>query len=267
LGRLEQVPGLWSWGGAGAPTLLPTEYDKPLLPTSGYRVTSGYLVSLAISPDGRTVAAGDTGGTVHLWDAQTGKLLRDARTGKLRTLPGSGQPATSVAFDPTGPLLAVTDNSGVSLWRWDTAESLTRLKHPGATSVVFDPSGQHLVSTVADGTVKIWTSDGKPVGDELIAHGRLSSAPSFSQDGRLLAVGTTAGLVEVWEVSSGVTVRLDRHHSAAVNKVVFLPGSDSNLISASDDTTVAEFTCPACTDTDQDKMIKKAEADSAKVPQ
>ncbi|MGH3771932.1 MAG: PQQ-binding-like beta-propeller repeat protein [Pseudonocardiaceae bacterium] len=265
LGRLERVPMLWSWGGDGPPQLLPLEYEQPSLPTSGYRVVDGYLASLAISPDGKTVAAGDTGGTVHLWDARTGKLLRDARTEKLRTLPGSGQPANSVAFDPAGQLLAATDRDGVRLWRWDTPEPPTRLKHPGATSVTFDPSGQHLVSTVADGTVKIWTADGKPVGDELIAHGRLSSGPSFSQDGRLLAVGTTAGLVEVWEVSSGVTVMLDRHHSASVNKVVFLPGSNPRLISASDDTTVAEFTCPACTD--QDKVIQQAEDYLKQVPQ
>jgi hypothetical protein len=45
-------------------------------------------------------------------------------------------------------------------------------------------------------------------------------------------------------------VMLDRHHGAPVNNVTFLPGDRSRLISASDDTTVAQFSCFACTDPD-----------------
>jgi WD40 repeat protein len=129
------------------------------------------------------------------------------------------------------------------------------LDHPHATSVTFDPSGERLASTDGDGTVKIWTRDGKLV-RELVAHGRLSSSPVFSGDGGLLAAGTAGGLVEVWDVSSGMTVMLDRHHSASVNSVIFLPGDRSRLISASDDTTVAQFSCPACTD--PDRVIREA---------
>jgi WD40 repeat protein len=83
-----------------------------------------------------------------------------------------------------------------------------------------------------------------------------SSNPSFSGDSGLLAVGTSGGLVEVWDVHSGVTVMLNRHHSVPVNNVIFLPGDRSRLISASDDTTVAQFSCAACTD--PDRMIQEA---------
>jgi len=48
----------------------------------------------------------------------------------------------------------------------------------------------------------------------------------------------------------------DRHHSAPVNKVIFLPDDRSRLISGSDDTTVAQFNCPACTD--PDRVIREA---------
>jgi WD40 repeat protein len=247
LGRSGKFPTLWRWGGGdGGPQCL-QKYETPPLPTFGY------LVSLAISPDGTTVAGGDTCGTIHLWDARTGALRRTDRV-----FPCTGQPADSVTFDPTGQLLAATDRAGVRLWRVGTAELptlLLSLPHRHATSVTFDPSGKHLASTDADGTVKMWTREGKPDG-ELIAHGRLSSRPSFSEDGGLLAVGTSQGLVEIWDVRSGVTLRLDRHHSASVNNVIFLPGDRSHLISASDDTTVAQFSCPACID--PDRVIREA---------
>jgi WD40 repeat protein len=234
LDRSSNVPKFWSWSGDGK-TELVRKFDLPPLPKYGY------LVSIAISPDGKTVVGGDTGGTIHLWNALTGEL----RAG--REFPATGQPAYSVAFDPAGQLLAATESSGVRLWRVDTAEPPTLL--PYATSVTFDPSGKHLVSTAGNGTVKIWTRDGK-LDRELHAHGYLSSSPSFSNDGEMLAVGTAEGLVEVWDVQTGVAVMLDRHHSASVNSVQFVPGDHSTLISSSDDTTVAQFSCSACTDPD-----------------
>ncbi|MGH3588496.1 MAG: hypothetical protein ACRDQ0_19490, partial [Pseudonocardia sp.] len=89
LGRSGGVPKLWFWGDDGKSQRL-HRYDLPPLPTNGY------LVSLAISPDGKTVAGGDTRGTIHLWDAPTGALRTD------REFAGTGQPANSVTFDPTG---------------------------------------------------------------------------------------------------------------------------------------------------------------------
>lgn len=234
LGHTDRIPGSWSWSSDGTSAPL-QDYESPPMPQFGY------LVSIAISPDGRTVAGGDTSGTIHLWDARTGKLRTD------RPFPSTGQPATSIAFDPTGQLLATTDSSGVRLWPMDTTEPPTLL--PYATSVSFDPSGDHL-STTGDGMVKIWTRRGT-LEHVLAAHGYLSSSLSFSTDGGLLAAGTAEGLVEVWDVHSEIALMLDRHHGASVNAVQFLPGDRSTLISASDDGTVAQFRCAACTDPDR----------------
>ncbi|MGH3852459.1 MAG: WD40 repeat domain-containing protein [Pseudonocardiaceae bacterium] len=241
LGNYGTVPELWRWGADGKTERLQT-YAEPPLPASGY------LVSFDISPDGTMVAGGDTHGTIHLWDARTGALRTN------REFPGKGRPA-AVAFDPSGQLLATADQDGVRLWKLDTTEPPMLLPHPNAFSVVFDSSGTHLASTALDGTVNIWTRDGKP-DHELVARGDLSSSASFSDDGSLLAVGTAEGLVEVWDVHSGRTVMLEHHHGDSVNGVVFLPGDRSRLISASDDTTVAQFPCPACSD--PDRVIQEA---------
>jgi|GEM_PF-1810020 len=248
LGRLGGAPKLWRWGGDGNSERADLRYDLPSLPTNGY------LVSLAISSDGKTVAAGDNGGTIHLWDAMTGKLRLGAE------FRGAG-PAYGIAFDPTGELLAATDTDGIHFWKLGTTEPPPSLSHPHATSVVFAPSGEHLASTAGDGTVKIWSRDGTLVRDGLVAHGHPSSNPILFEpqggNGELLAVGTAGGLVEVWDVRSGVTVMLDRHHSVSVNNVVFLPGDGSHLVSASGDTTVAQFSCRACAD--PDGVIREAE--------
>jgi WD40 repeat protein len=243
LGEYSISPRLWRWGPDGNPEQLRTYAEPPLS-------VSDYLVSLAISPNGRMVAAGDTRGTIHLWDAQTGLLRTD------REFQGTGRPAYSVAFDPSGKLLAATDSGGVRLWKLGTAGPPTLLSHRDAATVAFDPSGKQVVSTGKGGTVNLWTRNGH-LNRQLVAHGDVgASNPSFSNDGNLLAVGTAEGFVEVWDIRSGDSIMFDHHHGDSVRNVLFSPKDQSRLISSSDDTTVAQFHCPACSD--PDAVIREA---------
>jgi WD40 repeat protein len=243
LGEYSTTPRLWRWGPEGNPEQLRTYAEPPLS-------ASDYLVSLAISPNGRIVAAGDTRGTIHLWDSQTGVLRTD------REFQGTGQPAYGVAFDPSGKLLAATDQGGVRLWKLGTADPPTRLSHRDAATVAFDPSGKQVVSTGEGGTVNIWTREGH-LDHQLVAHGDVgASNPSFSNDGNLLAVGTAEGFVEVWDVRSGDSIMSGHHHGDSVRNVLFFPKDQTRLISSSDDTTVAQFRCPACSD--PDTVIREA---------
>jgi WD40 repeat protein len=196
------------------------------------------------------VAAGDTRGTIHLWDSRTGVLRTD------REFQGRGQPASSVAFDPSGKLLAAIDQGGVRLWKLGTADPPTLLPHRDAATVAFDPSGKQVVSTGHGGTVNIWTREGH-LDRQLVAHGDVgASNPSFSNDGNLLAVGTAEGFVEVWDVRSGDSLMSDHHHGDSVRNVLFFSKDRSRLISSGDDTIVAQFRCPACSD--PDTVIREA---------
>jgi len=204
------------------------------------------LVSLAVSPDGGTVAAGDDEGNVHIWDTQTGRLLRD------RELPGNGYPASAVAFDPSGRQLARTTREGI--WLTDMITRTERvLPHPNATHVDFDASGTQLVSVADGGTVRVWRTDGTPA-QELVAHGSRLARASFSPDGALVAAGSADGLVEVWDVRSGTTLALTRQHGDSVNDVLF---AGQQLLTASDDTTVTASSCESCAD--PEKAIDAAE--------
>lgn len=229
-----RVPVLWRWEENTPAQQQPVAFAPP--PPRGFNP----LVSIGVSPDGTTVAAGDTEGNVYQWDARTGRLLAD------RGLPGDGYPALDVAFDPAGHLLATTAREGIRLV--DTGTGAERvLDHPNPTHVDFDAAGNRLASVADDGTLRVWTTDGARVQDLVARASRLGRA-SFSQNGALLAAGSAEGLVEVWDVKSGTTLTLTRQHGDSVNDVLFAPGNRYRLITASDDRTVAEWGCRACDD-------------------
>ncbi len=251
LASRSKQPQRWVWdSGRGAERLLEFNAPSRLGPLDS-------LVSLDISRDGTMVAAGDSRGNVYLWNAHTGKLLGDPALGNA-VLTGSGQGAFGIAFDPSGRMLAATSSDGVRLKKLDTEEKPTLLPLPDATRVAFDPHGKRIISGARGGTLRVWTSDGQLLHKhKLVAHGSTLSRLSFSGDGDLVAMGTNEGLIEVWNVDSGRRVMLTRQHGDSVNDVLFLPGSRSRLVSASDDSTVAVSRCDACED--PDAVVRDAE--------
>jgi WD40 repeat protein len=78
---------------------------------------SGYVYSLAFSPGGRVLAAGNTDGSVWLWN-----LARPARPALIATLTGPSGHVYSVAFGAGGHTVAAADSSGL-VWLWDTRAS------------------------------------------------------------------------------------------------------------------------------------------------
>ncbi len=81
-----------------------------LLPQSPLTGDTGFVNSVAFSPDGQTLASGAADGTVRLWDVATGQQIGASFTGQTG-------PVNSVAFSPDGKTLASGDANGtVQLW-------------------------------------------------------------------------------------------------------------------------------------------------------
>ncbi|GAU71055.1 ribosome assembly protein [Streptomyces sp. NBRC 110611] len=102
---------------------------------------NGYLDSVVLSPDGRTLAAADRQSRVRLWDTATGRPRRGTKDG------------TSVAFSPDGRTLATVSGLSTSVQLWD-ARTGVRLGpafdvgEPGVTVVQnlrITPDGTHLL--------------------------------------------------------------------------------------------------------------------------
>ena len=160
------------------------------------------VVSVAFSPDGRTLASGSRrqwffgeAPMLYLWDAVTGA--------HKRTLTGHTDNVESVSFSPDGRTLA--SGSGDETIRfWDAvtgAHKRTLMGHTGSVrSVAFSPDGGTLASGSGDGTVRLWSV---ATGTHLMLTGHMDevNSVSFSPDGRTLASGSDDGTVFLWELT------------------------------------------------------------------
>jgi WD40 repeat protein len=120
----------------------------------GRNVPSTYTV--ALHPDGASVAAGASDGWIVICDVATGRVRREW---KAHGTDFFDRGASSVAFSPDGTLLASGGvDHCVRLWNVATSKELRVFRgHKGAVSrVTFSPSGKLLASSSRDTTVLLW---------------------------------------------------------------------------------------------------------------
>ncbi|MBX9252810.1 AAA-like domain-containing protein [Desmonostoc muscorum CCALA 125] len=113
------------------------------------KVPSPRFGSVAISPDGKTIA------TVG---ADQSVKLRSPDGTVLHSLKGHQGSIKRVAFSPDGKMVASSSSDRtVKLWRLDGTEIATFRGHTAGTwGVAFSPDGSTLVSSSGDKTVKLW---------------------------------------------------------------------------------------------------------------
>jgi WD40 repeat protein len=176
---------------------------------------SGGFLSMALSPDGAYLALGGSNGIAHLHDATGGELLA--------ALAGHSKGIFRLAFSPDGRRLATAGQDGL-VKVWDVTgspvagqgrELLSLEAHDGSAvigsvvtgvqGVAYSPDGARLVTSGADGMVRLWDAAS---GDLLTAVMMRPDAAgvwsvAFSPDGQYLAAGgeIPEAIVKVWRLA------------------------------------------------------------------
>jgi WD40 repeat protein/DNA-binding SARP family transcriptional activator len=151
------------------------------------------LVQIALSPDGRILAAGDRAGRVLLWDTSTRRLLPGPP--QLPKLNGQPDALRALAFSADGRLLLTA--GAFTIHRWDLAahraagsfDILSITLDTGLSSVAVSRDGRRL-AVGTEGRVlwldpKTWKQVSPPL---LIGSNSVPDRLALSPDGRLLAM-------------------------------------------------------------------------------
>jgi RNA polymerase sigma factor (sigma-70 family) len=192
------------------------------------------LVCVALSPDGKWVAAGNPARkVVYLWSAATGKVERSIKT--------EGAQPWSVVFSPDGKALVVGGQTGgageVTVWEVGTG----KLKHTleagkYVNKVAFSPEGRLVAAATGGETVHVWDVE---KGEEVLSLKGGSgwhNSVAFAPDGKVVAAGGSDGKVRLWDARTGELLATLRGHGAAVHSVAFSPDGKTLASTGQDQT-------------------------------
>jgi WD40 repeat protein len=164
----------------------------------GKDAPAGQQLALAISPDGKTLAAAGPDRVVRLWDLATGKVRLELTDPRARA---AG--LCSMAFSPDGKVLATGHSQGtIHLWSPTHGKHLAALEEPGGDlyQLAFSPDGRLLAAGRDGGATQLWeVRTTKLLTTVRIGTGAVYCV-AFSPDGQTLAVGGQEQAVCLWDV-------------------------------------------------------------------
>ena len=170
------------------------------------------VAGAAFSPDGRRALSGDYGGTVRLWDVETGRELHRFTASRF------GGHERGVLPDGRRALSGGWDNT-LRLWRLPESLAAEAAGAPGPGVEVLRLDGK-------DGEILRLDAKGGEVG-----------AVAFSHDGRLILSGSHDRLLHLWEAETGRESLRIAGHTDRLTGVAFTP-DDRMAVSSGADRTV-----------------------------
>jgi WD40 repeat protein len=217
----------------------------------------GAATDAIFSPDGNLVAItgpANPDGSVRLFDAATGKLVRTLTGGRGAAMTPPFNYGNTFAFSPDGSsLVAAPVALTIKIWDVHNGELRAELPIRGISSFLLTADGAALVSAHDNGSIIFRCLTRNFAVVSLQAHEGAIDSLSADRAGQLLATGATDQTAGVWRMPKSSDIcgidQPDRHfdllsvlrpaailagHGARITKAVFSP-DDRTVITASQD--------------------------------
>jgi serine/threonine protein kinase len=200
---------------------------------------SNAIATIAIHPNGRSVASGGYDTSIKIWHVGTGALIS--------SLSGHHQPVMCLAFSREGSqLISGSVDDTIKVWNLHTellqyilteqAESRVSL------SMALSPDGQAIATGSDNHTIKMWDLRSGNLFRTMVQD-RAVTCVAISPDGKLLASGSSDNRVRLWDFGTGKFLGALEGHQRDVNAVAFSPSSQF-LASGSSDNTIRLWHLP-----------------------
>jgi WD40 repeat protein/Flp pilus assembly protein TadD len=229
-----------------------------LRPVSDAWAHAAAVMNASFSADGRFVLTETflPDDTLRVWEMATGKLVA--------SLVRWAAPfaAREAALSPDGSRLLLVGDGVARVHDVGAGRDEARLQKPGTRVVraAFSPDGTRVVTVSDDKTAQLWeaaTGTLVPTPAQIrYGYGKQFWPPTFSPDGRLLALATPDG-VRVWDTATGDPVTPPLRLPDGAASAAFSPGGD-RLLTAGDDGAARVWSLAAA-DRDAGAFLQMAE--------
>lgn len=173
---------------------------------------SSYVLAIAMSPDGTTLASSSEDGILKLWDLENRREVArfEEHTGAIYCL----------AYSPGGERIASGGEDGTVTIRDLAGGSLRLFAHPGTVySLAFSADGKFLATGDAHGQLRLWDLRVSDTNALIHAHRGTIYSLSFSPDGKTLVSGGKDRAIRFWDVETGMQRAILEGHTGSVTSL------------------------------------------------
>ncbi len=183
------------------------------------------IISMTLAEDGRTLATGNYGSTITLWDIETrSPSTLNAHQGRVNSL-----------VMVSGRLVSGSGDGSVRVWDVSSAfEVQNPLSAPARVLSLAPANNGTVAAGYSDGSVRIWDVIGGNLVQNFAAHADQVSGLAFSAgDPTLLVSCSHDATIKVWDLSADVPLELQQ--IALDSKVTSIDVSADGLLIVSGD--------------------------------
>ena len=186
--------GLVAVGGTNSKVRVFNAYDGSKL----YELTAhnDWVTALRFSPDDQLLASADRAGGLYVWEAETGREVHNLR--------GHNGGVTALTFRPDSQLLVSAGKDGTArAWEMENGRQVRQWQaHTSACLSIECSTDGRLVTSGADGQIRIWDANGKNLRD-LPHQDDWAYRAVFSPDAKSVIAGTFSGAIAFFDAATG----------------------------------------------------------------
>jgi len=155
--------------------------------------------SMALSPDGRTLALGNHNGSITFWDVKAGILLSDEIQAHTDSI-------SDLAYSLDGAyLVSASADQTIKVWDAATYEQIGDpfvRQDSAAAEISFLPGSHQFAAASGDGSVKIWDLDRvTSLAVVLTGHDDVVWDAAFTSSGYNAASASADGTIRIWDLN------------------------------------------------------------------
>lgn len=186
--------------GVGGQVLLLSRDQSALKVEKEIEAHTDVINAAVLNPDSKILATAGHDRSIHLWDVESGGLVR--------SLTGHNGAVYDVVFNPSGTILAsASADETIKIWNAISGERLDTLGQCEGEqyAVRFSKDGKRVIAAGADKRIRSWsiatevTPAVSTMTHSVFAHEGAVLAMEISDDGALVATVGEDRLVKVWE--------------------------------------------------------------------